>query len=361
VRNKKLWAAALAIALPLLPTGCISQPTTPAPYGAANKSWTSRFSGAVKDGADKATTALTPKAEPPADPISLSTKPKKKTPELYVAMGLAQERAAKTAEAEKMYKKALEIAPDDAAALLAYGHLLDRRGQLAEATKHYKKCCKKHPENAAAFNDLGLCLHRQGQLPESATALREAVRLQPDRKLYSNNLATVLVEQGRRDEAFKILATAHGTAAAHYNVGYLLQQQGDKRSALEQFQMALNTDPSMTAAQDWVSKLSASDAPMMAKSTRQPASYALESPVIEVPSQAAPSGQYTATDSPAANANATAAQGSYYDDAASEPRHTTRAYPVKYPTRSYEAADSGEVPPTPADAGVELLPPLGRN
>jgi tetratricopeptide (TPR) repeat protein len=258
-----------------------------------------------------------------------------------------------------MYKKALEIAPNDAAALLAYGHLLDRRGELAEATKQYKKCCKQHPDNAAAFNDLGLCLHRQGQLPESATAMREAVRLQPERKLYSNNLATVLVEQGRRDEAFKVLASAHGTAAAHYNVGYLLQQQGDKRSALEQFQMALGTDPSMTAAQEWVSKLSANNAPIVANATRRPSSYALESPVIEMPSQATPAEQFIATDSPTSTPVG-APSGSYYNDGAGESRQTTRAYPVKYPTRSYEAADSGEVAPTPADAGVELLPPLGR-
>jgi Flp pilus assembly protein TadD len=358
VRNKKLLGTALAIALPLLPTGCVSQST---PYGTANKSWTSRFSGAMKDGADKAVSAITPKSAPPDDPISLSNKPKKKSPELYVAMGLAQERGSKTAEAEKMYKKALEIAPNDAAALLAYGHLLDRRGELAEATKQYKKCCKAHPDNAAAFNDLGLCLHRQGQLPESATALREAVRLQPERKLYTNNLATVLVEQGRRDEAFKVLASAHGTAAAHYNVGYLLQQQGDKRSALEQFQMAVNTDPSMTAAQEWVNKLSASGTPMVAKATRQPASYALDSPEIEMPSQSTPADQVVATDAPGAGAPGGNNAGSYYNDGAGETRHTTRAYPVKYPTRSYESADAGEVAPTPAEASVELLPPLGRN
>src|SRR6187402_3151066 len=105
VRNKKLLGSALAIAMPFLPAGCTSQPT---PYGAANKTWTSRFSGAMKDGADKAASALTPKSAPPDDPISLSSKPKKKTPELYVALGLAQERSSKTAEAEKMYKKALE-------------------------------------------------------------------------------------------------------------------------------------------------------------------------------------------------------------------------------------------------------------
>src|SRR5205085_10399881 len=165
VRNKKLLGAALAIALPLWPVGCVSQATHPPAYGSANKSWTSKFSGAMKDGATKATAVLSPKAEAPVDPISLSNK-SKKGPDLYVAKGLAAERSGKTAEAEKLYKKALEIGPNDAGALLAYGHLLDRRGKLAEAEKHYQKCCSKHPENATSFNDLGLCLHRQGQLTE---------------------------------------------------------------------------------------------------------------------------------------------------------------------------------------------------
>jgi Flp pilus assembly protein TadD len=357
VRNKKLLLTALAVALPLAPSGCTTQATAPPAFGSTNKSWTSSFSSAMKGTA----AALTPKPEAPPDPIALSTKSKKKTPDLYVAMGLAQERAGKTADAERMYKKALEIAPNDAAALLAYGHLLDRRGQLAEATKHYKTCCKKHPDNAAAFNDLGLCLHRQGQLSESATALREAVRLQPERKLYTNNLATVLVEQGRRDEAFSILAAAHGTAAAHYNVGYLLQQQGDKRSALEQFQMAANTDPSMSAAQEWIAKLSSSSggAPMMAKATKHPSSYATETPVIEMPQQPGTAGSFSdAAGTPSVNSGAENANDSYYSSEPSAPRHTTHAYPVKYPQRSYEQSDAGEVAPTPADAGVELLPPL---
>jgi Flp pilus assembly protein TadD len=313
----------------------------------------------MKDGATKATAVLSPKAEAPVDPISLSNK-SKKGPDLYVAMGLAAERSGKTAEAEKMYKKALEIGPNDAGALLAYGHLLDRRGKLAEAEKHYQKCCSKHPENATSFNDLGLCLHRQGQLTESATALRKAVDLQPDRKLYRNNLATVLVEQGRRDEAFKVLATMDGAATAHYNLGYLLQQQGDSHSAIEQFQMALNTDPSLAAAQQWIDKLAnggVNSTPMLAKTNSRTPSYTLETPTIEMPRQPA-AGRYDSSSTITTETAAATPGNSYYSDETGAARQTTRAYPVKYPLNSQEAGDTGEMPPTPAEAGVELLPPV---
>jgi tetratricopeptide (TPR) repeat protein len=93
-------------------------------------------------------------------------------------------------------------------------------------------------------------------LKESQSSLTKAVELAPDRKLYRNNLATVYVEQGQLDLALAELTAAHGQAAGHYNLGYLLAKKGDREAALSHFQQAAAFDPTLAAAQQWVAKLS---------------------------------------------------------------------------------------------------------
>jgi tetratricopeptide (TPR) repeat protein len=93
-------------------------------------------------------------------------------------------------------------------------------------------------------------------LNEATESLARAVELQPQRKLYRNNLASVYVEQGLYDEALSHLAAASGEAAGHYNLGYMLNQKGDRPAALRHFQLAAQHDPSLTAAHQWIASLS---------------------------------------------------------------------------------------------------------
>lgn len=159
------------------------------------------------------------------------------------------------------YHKALEMKPHHLGALLGLARLFDRQGQLDRASEHYLEATKHHPSEAAAYNDLGLCYARQAKYDEAVQALSRATELQPDRALYRNNIATVFVVQGRIDEALAQLTDAHGAAVAHYNVGYLLNKRGQTRQALEQFSLALQADPSMTSAQEWIDSLSTELAP----------------------------------------------------------------------------------------------------
>ncbi|HUY91779.1 MAG TPA: tetratricopeptide repeat protein [Pirellulales bacterium] len=168
------------------------------------------------------------------------------------------------------YHKALEMKPHHLGALLGLARLFDRQGQMERATEHYLEATKYHPSEAAAYNDLGLCYARQAKYDDAVKALSRAVELQPDRALYRNNIATVLVVQGRIDEALAHLTDAHGAAIANYNVGFLLNKRGQSRQALEQFSLALQADPSMTSAQQWVESLSSELAP----ESRQPVQIA---------------------------------------------------------------------------------------
>jgi hypothetical protein len=60
---------------------------------------------------------------------------------------------------------------------------------------------------------------------------------------------------GRTDEALKHLTAGSTPAVAHYNIGYLLQQKGQKAAALQHLQQALAADPTLAPAREMISQL----------------------------------------------------------------------------------------------------------
>jgi len=220
------------------------------------------FTSTIKKGWSATTAAFTPKPKviPARDPISLAAGPAVATPELCVSAARMLEQAGKPTEARKQYEKALKLDATNLDALLGLGHLYDRQGDLTSAGEYYRKAVQFHPGKGAPHNDLGLCYARQGMLPESAAALTKAVNLQPRKGLYRNNLATVLVELNRPDEALQQMAATHDQATAYYNIGFLLAKKGQNQAAASYFSQALQLNPQMTSARQWLIRLGAAPA-----------------------------------------------------------------------------------------------------
>ncbi|MGC1649143.1 MAG: tetratricopeptide repeat protein, partial [Candidatus Sulfotelmatobacter sp.] len=148
------------------------------------------------------------------------------------------------------------------------------------------------PSYAEAHYTLGTVFKQQGKLPEAAASLREAIRLQPDFAGAHTTLAAVLRQmgdaQGAAEEAkagasitassnnlqSATFATNSGKrmlgagdrdgaiaqfrsairsepnyAAAHYQLGLALRQQGQKDQAEKEFQRAVELDPHLTVPQ----------------------------------------------------------------------------------------------------------------
>jgi len=265
-RRSKWWnAAAPWLLAPWLAAGCASTDAGKSndlgAFGSSNAeapSWTDKLTAPFKAGAATVAGTMDNRTATAndSDQLSLSKPANKKNPDLIVALAQMQERAGKFDEAEKQYKKALKYKPKHLGALMGYAHLHDRRNKMDEAVKLYKKAIDAHPKEAAVHNDLGLCYHRRGMLKEAEQTLSKAIELAPDRKLYRNNLAAVMVDQGQTDVALAQLTAAHGPAAGHYNLGYLLAKKGDNGGALAHFQQAAAFDPTLAAAKQWVAKLS---------------------------------------------------------------------------------------------------------
>jgi tetratricopeptide (TPR) repeat protein len=263
LRTSKISSLAVLAALGLISSGCVTTParddsTPPPPASMADK-----IGQSVKSGVDKTASlvGITPNRHAGQDSeiVQVAARSEEPSPDLLVSLAQMHERGGRLADAEKQYQRVLKTAPNYLPALLGYAHLNCERGNFDAAIKLYQKAVTTYPKDATPYNDLGICYHKRGMIAEAAKALKQAVQLEPQRKLYRNNLARVLVDMGHVDEALVHLTAAHGAAIAHYNVGYLLNQKGDRQGALIQFHQALHKDPSLAAAQDWINRLSAAD------------------------------------------------------------------------------------------------------
>ncbi|HWB13581.1 MAG TPA: tetratricopeptide repeat protein [Pirellulales bacterium] len=250
-------------------SGCTSFPSfrqsSPAnPIGVSQPNPMTKFANAVAGSSfgksvSKALQVAKKKPAPKNDPTALAAGISPTRASDYVAMGENLEQNGDGEGARHMFRKALDLEPNNLGALIGLGRHFDRQGQLERAGEHYLAATKYHPKEAIAFNDLGLCYARQRRYDDAVKALSRAVGLEPDRALYRNNIAMVLVAQNRTSEALAHLTDAHGPAIAHYNIGYLLSKRGLKDAALEHFQQALEYNPAMEEAREWVVALTVPD------------------------------------------------------------------------------------------------------
>jgi Flp pilus assembly protein TadD len=186
---------------------------------------------------------------------------------IYVSLAQVQEKQGNLAAAAEAYERALQAESSNLEALLGYARMQDRQGDFARATQLYQVASRLHPKEAVVYNDLGLCLSRQGKQAEAQVALAEAVRLRPDRKLYRNNLAKLLVDLGQPAAALEQLSAAHPPAIAQYNLGFLLQQKNETAQARQHFARALELDPTLADARQWLAMI---DGQQIAEAPQRP-------------------------------------------------------------------------------------------
>ena len=177
------------------------------------------------------------------------------TAKLHAEMARMLEQTGEMGGAGIHYRKALEISPHDLSAQLGYAKLLVATGKVEQACGWFERARQDHPESAGAYNDLGLCYAECGRSSDALEALSRAAELKPSEVRYRNNLAKLLIEAGDDTEAVQQLLAVHPPAVAHYNAGYLLQSQGKRGQAAEQFRLAAVCDPALLSARRWSSEL----------------------------------------------------------------------------------------------------------
>lgn len=114
------------------------------------------------------------------------------------------ERLDRVDEALAELRALADANPDDPIALNALGYTLaDRTDRYREAHRLIRRALAMAPDNAAIIDSMGWVMYRRGRLEEAIDYLRQAYALLPDPEIAAH-LGEVLYVSGQTDEALQI-------------------------------------------------------------------------------------------------------------------------------------------------------------
>ncbi len=171
------------------------------------------------DGGMSRRTDQTPPQHRPPHPIGARRRAMRQAGLLAVD-AMRQHQAGQLDEADRLYRQALTLQPDQADSLHGLGVLALGRGQSGQAIAFIGRAVAARPEIAHYYLNLGLALREQGHGEEARAALQVAVLRDPDDPRAQLALALMLESLGRLAEATAAAREAvardpgHGTPAS---------------------------------------------------------------------------------------------------------------------------------------------------
>lgn len=159
------------------------------------------------------------------------------------------------ADARQSYQFALKENPKSLEAKLGLARLDQLAGRTTEAETGFQNALKSRPHDPQAMNALGQFYASQKNWSKALPLLEEAADAAPNELTYRYHLAVATAQSGDIGGAFPHFQQALGEAEAHYNIGFLLAEQGHKDMARQRFQKALAINPNLTQAQMMLDEL----------------------------------------------------------------------------------------------------------
>ncbi|MEO6054424.1 MAG: tetratricopeptide repeat protein [Chthoniobacterales bacterium] len=159
------------------------------------------------------------------------------------------------AEADKVYVKILEAAPDNYYALANYGVTEFQLGRLAAAEVALRKASSLNSKDSFAYTILGIVHFRQGRYDDAITMLNKAIEINPKDFAAHNYLGISLSNKGDRtgaeEEIQKAIKIKPDYADAHFNLAviYITDPAPSKDLAKREYtkavQLGATADPNL--------------------------------------------------------------------------------------------------------------------
>ena len=162
--------------------------------------------------------------------------------EVLTLRGIVYRERGLFADAEGDLKAALKIAPDSADAHAALGILYDIQ-MRSEAEAEHRKAVKLAPKNAAYLNNLGFSLYLRQKFKEAITVYESAARLAPLTRKVRTNLGFACAAVGDLRRAAREFQMGGTEAEAKNNLGFAYERRGDMANAYDLYVEALRLDP----------------------------------------------------------------------------------------------------------------------
>lgn len=153
------------------------------------------------------------------------------------------------AEAKDCFREILVAYPDNVDAQLGLARIEIATGRFQQAEEQLGSLVRQRPEDASIRMAQGQMYARLEDWDKAIAAFQKSTELKPNEQVPRFELGLALAKAGRVNEAIPHLTFAVGEPAAMYNVGYILQEQGQKSEAIGWYQEALDHHPDPRTAQ----------------------------------------------------------------------------------------------------------------
>lgn len=151
-------------------------------------------------------------------------------PDAHQLLAMCYAQTQDAGEADKAFRRALELAPNHPLILVNYATMLRRVGRLDEALEAFRRAADAAPDLAKAWIYLGVTALDVGRYQQALAALGRAVELQPDSALAWHALGNAHRADGEIEAAEgafrKAVALAPGYGSAWVNLGVVLRLLG---------------------------------------------------------------------------------------------------------------------------------------
>ncbi|HEX9577360.1 MAG TPA: tetratricopeptide repeat protein [Myxococcales bacterium] len=165
------------------------------------------------------------------------------TPEAHNGVGLIDAWSfGRPQEAEKEFKRALEMRPDYSEAMTNLGALYISRDRFAEAIPLLEKAAADHlyKSRVLAQSNLGWALYKSGQADRGVVQIRGALQVAPKYCLGWRQLGVIYSEQGKLDEASAAFARyteeCPDVLDSHLQAGKILARRSKAAEARAEFE-----------------------------------------------------------------------------------------------------------------------------
>jgi tetratricopeptide (TPR) repeat protein len=173
----------------------------------------------------------------------------KNSGETHLAHAKWREESGDLVGARSSYELVLGVDPDSVSAIIGLARLDQLAERHTEAEQGFLKALKMKPNDPHVLDSIGQFYASQERWDEAINALRKAMLAAPNETKSRYDLAVALARSGRIDEARPHFAKTIGDAESHYNIGYILYEQGRLADAQKELYQAVLKKPELEEAQ----------------------------------------------------------------------------------------------------------------
>jgi predicted TPR repeat methyltransferase len=130
---------------------------------------------------------------------------------------------------------------------VSFAILLQKNEQFVEAQEVYRRVLETAPDHPRALHYAGVLAHQQGRNGEALALIERSLALVPDQADWYSNLGVVLQSHARLERAIdsyrRAIAIDPSHANAHNNLGVLLRATGQPVEAEAAYRIAIRLNP----------------------------------------------------------------------------------------------------------------------